>query len=60
MIHLLNLLAAICLPVTALGAVLGMNLQNGLEGLPEPMAFWTIVGGAFAFGVYLRQNVQKG
>lgn len=58
--HRLNLLAAICLPVTALGAVLGMNLQNGLEVLPEPVTFWSIVGAAFAFGFYLRHNVQKG
>lgn len=57
--HRLNLLAAICLPVTALGAVLGMNLQNGLEALPEPATFWIVVGVAFAFGFLLRANVQK-
>lgn len=58
--HRLNLLAAICLPVTALGAILGMNLQNGLETLPEPLTFWIVVVSAFAFGFVLRQNVQKG
>lgn len=57
--HRLNLLAAVCLPVTALGAILGMNLENGLETLPEPLAFWSIVGSAFAFGVYLRHKVQN-
>ena len=56
--HRLNLLAAVCLPVTALGAVLGMNLQNGLEGAPEPITFWAIVLGAFGFGYYLRHRVQ--
>jgi hypothetical protein len=57
--HRLNLLAAVCLPVTALGAILGMNLQNGLEGLPEPLTFWLVVAAAFGFGYFLRNQVQK-
>jgi len=57
--HRLNLLAAVCLPVTALGAILGMNLTSGLEQLPQPTAFWAIVLAAFALGYYLRQWVQK-
>ncbi len=56
--HRLNLLAAVCLPVTALGAILGMNLENGLEGGFEPLKFWVIVAAAFAFGYYLRHRVQ--
>lgn len=57
--HRLNLLAAICLPVTALGAILGMNLENGLETLPEPVTFWLVVAAAFGFGFLLRSRVQK-
>lgn len=56
--HRLNLLAAVCLPVTALGAVLGMNLENGLESAPEPITFWCIVAAAFAVGYFLRHRVQ--
>lgn len=56
--HRLNLLAAVCLPVTALGAVLGMNLTNGLEGAPQPLTFWAVVVAAFAVGYYLRHRVQ--
>lgn len=57
--HGLNLLAAVALPVTAVGSVLGMNLENGLEGLPEPISFWTIVAVTFAFGFLLRSRVQR-
>jgi Mg2+ and Co2+ transporter CorA len=57
--HRLNMLAAICLPVTALGAILGMNLTNGLEALPEPITFWLIVLAAFGLGYYIRKQVQK-
>lgn len=56
--HRLNLLAAIALPITALGAILGMNLENGLERLPEPITFWAIVAIFIAFGLYLRSRVQ--
>lgn len=57
--HRLNLLAAVCLPVTALGAILGMNLTSGLEMLPQPVVFWVIVAAAFGFGYYLRTRVQQ-
>lgn len=57
--HRLNLLAAIALPVTAIGSILGMNLSNGLEGLPEPLSFWLIVGLTFGVGFLIRSRVQK-
>lgn len=57
--HRLNLLAAIALPVTAMSSVLGMNLSNGLEGLPEPVSFWTIVTITVCVGLFVRSRVQK-
>ncbi len=57
--HRLNLLAAVALPITAIGSVLGMNLENGLEQLPEPISFWAIVGALFALGLFVRSRVQK-
>jgi Mg2+ and Co2+ transporter CorA len=57
--HRLNLLAAVALPITAIGSVLGMNLENGLEGLPEPLSFWVIVAGLFVIGFFIRSRVQK-
>lgn len=57
--HRLNLLAAVALPITAIGSVLGMNLENGLEGLPEPISFWVIVAALFVIGFFIRSRVQK-
>lgn len=57
--HRLNLVAAVALPITAIGSVLGMNLTNGLEGLPEPVSFWCIVAGLVLLGLFLRSRVQK-
>ncbi len=57
--HRLNVLAAVALPVTAIGSVLGMNLENGLESLPEPISFWLIVAALVTFGLFLRSRVQK-
>jgi len=56
--HRLNTLAAVALPITAIGSILGMNLTNGLEGLPEPISFWFIVLGVFLFGMFLRSRVR--
>src|SRR6185369_12627728 len=52
--HRLNLLAAVCLPITALGAILGMNVRTGLEQLPGPGLFLAIVASAFTLGVMLH------
>ncbi len=39
--HRLNLLAAVFLPVTAIGGLFGMNLHNGFEGA-GPVLFWLV------------------
>jgi len=57
--HRLNLLAAVAMPITAIGSILGMNLDNGLEALPEPASFWAIVALSFGVGSFIRSRVQK-
>lgn len=57
--HRLNLLAAVCLPITALGAMLGMNVRTGLEELPGPGLFFGIVATAFTIGVMLHVWVRR-
>jgi Mg2+ and Co2+ transporter CorA len=57
--HRLNLLAAVCLPITALGAMLGMNVRTGLEPLPGPWLFFAIVGTAFGVGLALHAWVRR-
>jgi Mg2+ and Co2+ transporter CorA len=56
--HRLNMLAALFMPITALGAMLGMNVTNGLESL-SPVVFWGIVISAAFVGFFLRGQVQK-
>lgn len=56
--HRLNVLAAVALPITAIGSILGMNLPSGLESLPEPFSFWVIVAFAFGVGFFIRSRVQ--
>ncbi len=57
--HRLNLLAAVCLPFTALGAMLGMNVQTGLEHVPGPGLFFGIVGAGLAIGLALHLWVRR-
>jgi Mg2+ and Co2+ transporter CorA len=56
--HRLNLIAALFLPVTALGAVLGMNLTNGLEGHGS-VTFWLVSAAAFGTGFWVRSSVTR-
>jgi Mg2+ and Co2+ transporter CorA len=52
--HRLNLLAAVFLPLTALGAVFGMRLSHGLEDLPSPWMFWLVVATGVVLGLVVR------
>ena len=45
----LNLLAALFLPVTAVGGIFGMNLASGLDG-GSPVFFWVTALGALGLG----------
>ena len=51
--HRLNLLAAIFLPLTALGSIFSMQLSSGLEKWNAPWTFWCLVGGALLTGLCL-------
>lgn len=55
--HRLNLLAALFFPITALGALLGMNLPNGLETLSAPHTFILVSLAAFGVGWALRASM---
>lgn len=57
--HRLNLIAALFLPITAVGSVLGVNLRSGLEG-QSPALYWGVVLLAFATGFVVRANVLRG
>lgn len=56
--HRLNLLGAMFFPITAVGAVLGMNLKSGLESSP-PWVFWTVMASAFVLGLIVRGAVAR-
>jgi hypothetical protein len=49
----LNLLAAMFLPLTALGSIFSMHLKHGLEESPAPWTFWAFVFTAFLVGLVL-------
>lgn len=55
--HRLNLLGATFFPVTAVGAVLGMNLRNGLESAPV-WVFWCVCVAAFTLGMIVRGTLS--
>lgn len=56
--HRLNLLAAIFLPLTAMGSVFSMQLANGLEHWNAPWTFWLLVGGALLTGLLLVTTIM--
>lgn len=56
--HRLNLLGAMFFPITAVGAILGMNLKSGLESSP-PWVFWSVLAAAFALGLVVRGAVGR-
>lgn len=56
--HRLNLLGAMFFPVTAVGAILGINLKSGLESSP-PWVFWSVLASAFALGLLVRGAVAR-
>ena len=55
--HRLNLIAATFLPITAISALLSMNLKHGLESYNAPYAFWAVAAGAFLLGLIVRASL---
>jgi Mg2+ and Co2+ transporter CorA len=57
--HRLNMIAATFLPITALGALLGMNLEHGLEHWSSPYPFWLVAAAAFLLGLIIRGSLPN-
>jgi hypothetical protein len=57
--HRLNLLVALFMPVSALGAMFGMNFKHGLESTAAPWLFWGAIVGAFVVGFVVRAGVAR-
>lgn len=57
--HRLNLIAALFLPVSAVGSVFGVNLLSGLETKGQPWLFWGFVVLSFVFGFVVRASIDK-
>jgi len=55
--HRLNLIAAFCLPVTAVGSVFGMNLTSGIEG-GGIWVFWLVTVAGFGMGFFVRGTIR--
>ncbi len=57
--HRLNLIAATFLPISALGALFGINLKHGFEDWHAPYAFWVVAGAAFLLGLLVRWSLPS-
>jgi Mg2+ and Co2+ transporter CorA len=57
--HRLNLIAAVFLPITAVGAVLGMNLAHGFETKDAPWPFWMVTLASFLLGFVVKGAVTR-
>lgn len=55
--HRLNALMALCLPLTAVSGMFGMNLQMGIK--PGPWAFWVAAATALGLGLYVWRRFSK-
>jgi hypothetical protein len=57
--HRLNLIAATFLPITAVGSLMSINLEHGLERWQSPWAFWIIAAAAFLLGFVIRASLPR-
>jgi hypothetical protein len=57
--HRLNLLAATFLPISAIGSLMSINLEHGLERWNSPWAFWIVAVIAFVLGFAIRASLPK-
>jgi Mg2+ and Co2+ transporter CorA len=56
--HRLNRLAAVFLPVSALGGAFSMKFASGLEERHAPWIFWGVFASAFLLGFIIRSVVK--
>lgn len=56
--HRLNRLAAVFLPVSAIGGAFSMKFASGLEDVHSPWVFWAFFAGAFLLGFVIRTAVK--
>lgn len=56
--HRLNLLGAMFFPMTAVGAMLSMNLPHGLEHAP-PWVYWCVLASTFMLGLLVRASISR-
>jgi len=52
--HRLNLIAALFLPISALGGIFGANFEHGLEHVASPYLFWAFAATALLLGLVVR------
>jgi Mg2+ and Co2+ transporter CorA len=57
--HRLNLLAALFLPITAVGSILGMNLQHDFETTAPPWPFLAVTIASFGLGFLVKAAIVK-
>jgi len=57
--HRLNLLAALCLPLTALASVFGMELRSGLENVASPWPFIAVLATGLLIGFLLKGSLAR-
>ncbi len=57
--HRLNMIAALFLPIGAVGSVLGMNLEHGYETASAPFPFWGVTAACFLLGFGVRSLVTR-
>lgn len=55
----LNLLAALFLPLTAIGGLMGMNVKTGLEGVESVIPFWGLTAFSLLVGFVVRGVISK-
>ncbi|MSP24021.1 MAG: hypothetical protein EXR75_02430 [Myxococcales bacterium] len=57
--HRLNQLAALTLPITAAGSILGVNLMHGFESTAAPWLFWGVAALCLGLGFAVRTAIER-
>ena len=55
--HRLNMIAAMTLPLTAVGSFFGVNLASGMERMGAPYTFWVVGLSSLLLGFMLRASM---